>query len=87
MIITCFYLNTNYELNKKWESGIRGIIMFMIIMFMIIMFMIIMFMIIMFMIIMFMIIMFMIIMFMIIIFMIKSEIKFCVEFSFGYIFL
>ena len=62
MIITCFYLNTNYELNKKWESGIRGIIMFMIIMFMIIMFM-------------------------IIIFMIKSEIKFCVEFSFGYIFL
>jgi len=57
MIITCFYLNTNYELNKKWESGIRGIIMFMIIMFMII------------------------------IFMIKSEIKFCVEFSFGYIFL
>ena len=62
MIITCFYLNTNYELNKKWESGIRGIIMFMIIMFMIIMFMIIMF-------------------------MIKSEIKFCVEFSFGYIFL
>lgn len=52
MIITCFYLNTNYELNKKWESGIRGIIMFMII-----------------------------------IFMIKSEIKFCVEFSFGYIFL
>lgn len=52
MIITCFYLNTNYELNKKWESGIRGIIMFMIIMFMI-----------------------------------KSEIKFCVEFSFGYIFL
>jgi len=67
MIITCFYLNTNYELNKEWESGIRGIIMFMIIMFMIIMFM--------------------IIMFMIIIFMIKSEIKFCVEFSFGYIFL
>ena len=60
-------MNTNYELNKKWESGIRGIIMFMIIMFMIIMFM--------------------IIMFMIIIFMIKSEIKFCVEFSFGYIFL
>ena len=57
MIITCFYLNTNYELNKKWESEIRGIIMFMIIMFMII------------------------------IFMIKSEIKFCVEFSFGYIFL
>ena len=57
MIITCFYLNSNYELNKKWESGIRGIIMFMIIMFMII------------------------------IFMIKSEIKFCVEFSFGYIFL
>ena len=57
MIITCFYLNTNYELNKKWESGIRGIIMFMIIIFMII------------------------------IFMIKSEIKFCVEFSFGYIFL
>lgn len=52
LIITCFYLNTNYELNKKWESGIRGIIMFMII-----------------------------------IFMIKSEIKFCVEFSFGYIFL
>ena len=72
MIITCFYLNTNYELNKKWESGIRGIIMFMIIMFMIIIFMII---------------IFMIIMFMIIIFMIKSEIKFCVEFSFGYIFL
>ena len=67
MIITCFYLNTNYELNKKWESGIRGIIMFIIIMFMIIMFM--------------------IIIFMIIIFMIKSEIKFCVEFSFGYIFL
>ena len=33
MIITCFYLNTNYELNKKWESGIRGIIMFMIIIF------------------------------------------------------
>ena len=62
MIIIYFYLNTNYELNKKWESGIRGIIMFMIIMFMIIMFM-------------------------IIIFMIKSEIKFCVEFSFGYIFL
>ena len=31
--------------------------------------------------------MFMIIMFMIIIFMIKSEIKFCVGFSFGYIFL
>lgn len=57
MIITCFYLNSNFELNKKWESGIRGIIMFMIIMFMII------------------------------IFMIKSEIKFCVEFSFGYIFL
>ena len=57
MIIIYFYLNTNYELNKKWESGIRGIIMFMIIMFMII------------------------------IFMIKSGIKFCVEFSFGYIFL
>ena len=35
MIITCFYLNTNYELNKKWESGIRGIIMFIIIIFMI----------------------------------------------------
>ena len=33
MIIICFYLNTNYELNKKWESGIRGIIMFMIIIF------------------------------------------------------
>lgn len=72
MIITCFYLNTNYELNKKWESGIRGIIMFMIIIFIIIVFMII---------------IFMIIMFMIIMFMIKSEIKFCVEFSFGYIFL
>ena len=35
MIITCYYLNTNYELNKKWESGIRGIIMFIIIIFMI----------------------------------------------------
>lgn len=35
MIITCFYLNTNFELNKKWESGIRGIIMFIIIIFMI----------------------------------------------------
>lgn len=35
MIITCFYLNSNYELNKKWESGIRGIIMFIIIIFMI----------------------------------------------------
>jgi heme/copper-type cytochrome/quinol oxidase subunit 2 len=45
MIITCFYLNTNYELNKKWESGIRGIIMFIIIIFIIIVFMIIIFMI------------------------------------------
>ena len=36
---------------------------------------------------MFMIIMFIIIIFIIIVFMIKSEIKFCVEFSFGYIFL
>ena len=35
MIITCFYLNSNFELNKKWESGIRGIIMFIIIIFMI----------------------------------------------------
>lgn len=50
MIITCFYLNTNYELNKKWESGIRGIIMFIIIMFIIIIFIIIVFMIIIFMI-------------------------------------
>lgn len=50
MIITCFYLNTNYELNKKWESGIRGIIMFMIIIFIIIIFIIIVFMIIIFMI-------------------------------------
>ena len=55
MIITCFYLNTNFELNKKWESGIRGIIMFIIIMFMIIMFMIIILIIIVFMIIIFMI--------------------------------
>lgn len=45
MIITCFYLNSNFELNKKWESGIRGIIMFIIIIFMIIVFMIIIFMI------------------------------------------
>ena len=45
MIITCFYLNTNYELNKKWESGIRSIIIFMIIIFIIIVFMIIIFMI------------------------------------------
>ena len=50
MIITCYYLNTNYELNKKWESGIRGIIMFMIIIFIIIIFIIIVFMIIIFMI-------------------------------------
>ena len=50
MIITCYYLNTNYELNKKWESGIRGIIMFIIIMFIIIIFIIIVFMIIIFMI-------------------------------------
>lgn len=45
MIITCFYLNSNFELNKKWESGIRGIIMFIIIIFIIIVFMIIIFMI------------------------------------------